>query len=190
MMYGKNLDSEETWKRIPENSTGVEIGVWKGRSSEKFLKKAKFVHLVDSWSVIPYTNNDEHGSYENYLSRYETLVGSKNPTDFQKFYDNIYLSVQTKFKNKPVKIHRLTSKEFFDSFNEQVDWVYVDADHSYEGCLFDLNNSLKIIRSGGYIFGDDYTNKPGVKKAVDQFILETGLILNNFYGSQYEIKVN
>ena len=54
MMLGKNVGSEETWKRIPFNSVGVEIGVWKGDSSEKFLRKASHLHLVDQWSPIAY----------------------------------------------------------------------------------------------------------------------------------------
>ena len=46
------------------------------------------------------------------------------------------------------------------------------------------------MKKGGYIFGDDYSDaKPGVKKAVDTFINETGLFLNNFYMDQFEIKV-
>ena len=54
MMFGKNPGTDETWKRIPENSVGAELGVWQGESSEKFLKRAKHVHLVDSWSPIVY----------------------------------------------------------------------------------------------------------------------------------------
>ena len=187
MMYGRNIHSEETWKRIPEGTVGIEIGVWKGGSSEKFLRRASHLHLVDSWSPVAYEHSDEHGTYENYLDRYAELVGSRDPADFQRYYDNILQSVIDKFANKPITIHRMNSREFFKQFNEQVDWVYVDADHSYEGCLHDLENSLRIVRPGGIIFGDDYTNKPGVRRAVDEFIRRTGLPFNNFHGTQYEI---
>lgn len=189
MMLGKNVGSEETWKRIPFNSVGVEIGVWKGDSSEKFLRKVSHLHLVDQWSPISYENSTEHGSYENYLNRYSKLVGSKDPRDFQKFYDKIYQDVIKRFENKPVTIHRMNSHEFFESFDQKVDWVYVDADHSYEGCLYDLEHSLQILKPNGIIFGDDYTNKPGVHRAVNEFIEKTGLTLNNFFGTQYEIQL-
>lgn len=188
MMYGKNIDSEETWKRISEGSVGIEIGVWKGGSSEKFLRRASHLHLVDSWSPVAYENSDEHGNYENYLDRYSELVGSRDPADFQKYYDKIYQDVVTKFKGKSVTIHRMNSRDFFKDFNHIVDWVYVDADHSYDGCLFDLENSLRVVRSGGIIFGDDYIDKkPGVQRAVDEFVRRTGLSFNNFYEGQYEI---
>ena len=43
-------------EKDPENSVGAELGVWQGESPEKFLKRAKHVHLVDSWSPL-YTKN-------------------------------------------------------------------------------------------------------------------------------------
>lgn len=43
MMFGKNPGTDETWKRIPEYSVGAELGVWKGESSLKFLKRAKYI---------------------------------------------------------------------------------------------------------------------------------------------------
>lgn len=189
MMYGRNSGSDQTWQRIPEHSVGVEIGVWKGDTSEKFLRRAKHLHLVDSWSVIPYTTSDEHGTYEDYLDRYARMVGSRDPKDFQTYYDRVYQSVCARFNNSSVTIHRMSSREFFNTFADKVDWVYVDADHSYVGCLLDLENSLRIVKSDGSIFGDDYTNKPGVRRAVDEFVATTGLEFLNFHDTQYEIKV-
>lgn len=189
-MLGKNIYSDETWKRIPENSIGVEMGVWRGDTSEKFLRRAKHVHLVDPWSAVAYEDSDEFGDYQGYLDRYSKIVGSNKPEDFQKYYNNIAESVSRRFANNPVTIHRCTTNEFFKNFEEFVDWVYIDALHSFEGCLSDLRNSLKIVKTGGTIFGDDYyKNKPGVIKAVDAFIAETGLTLNIFNTTQYEIKV-
>ena len=193
MMFGRNPGTDDTWKRIPEGSVGVELGVWKGDSSAKFLKRAGHVHLVDPWSVVAYEDSDEFGDYQGYLDRYSGLVGSNNPDDFQKYYDGIYHSVADRFKNSSVTIHRMTTDEFFEKFNEKVDWVYVDALHSFEGCLNDLRNARKIIKSGGSIFGDDYGNekyrKEGVENAVNQFIKETGLKLDTFSLDQFEIKV-
>ena len=119
MMYGQNLGSEKTCNRIPAGSVGIEIGVWKGDSSERFLNRAGHLHLVDSWSPIAYEHSTEHGSYENYLKRYEVLVGSRNPNDYQKFYDGIANSVQERFKDSPVTIYRMNSQEFFKIFAER-----------------------------------------------------------------------
>ncbi len=188
-MFGNNQGTNETWKRIPEGSIGVELGVWKGESSEKFLRRAKHLHLVDPWSSIAYEDSDEFGDYEGYLNRYSKIVGSKNPKDFQKYYDNIAAGVRLKFKNDSITIHRCTTNDFFKTFEKKVNWVYVDALHNFEGCLSDLRHSFNIIKRGGSIFGDDYGNKEGVVQAVDTFISETGLTLDNFHTNQFEIKV-
>lgn len=191
MMFGQNNGTDETWKLIPPNSIGVELGVWEGLSSEKFLRRAQHLHLVDPWSITPYKDSDEFGDYAGYLSRYSKLVKSTNPSDFQKYYDNIAETVQVKFKNSPVTIHRCSTDEFFDSFTELVDWIYVDALHSYDGCLSDLRKSLRIVKPGGFIFGDDYgnRNKPGVTQAVDTFRKETSLPFTNFHATQYMFEV-
>jgi hypothetical protein len=194
MMYGQNLGSEKTCERIPLGTVGIEIGVWKGDSSARFLTRCGHLHLVDSWSPISYEHSTEHGSYENYLKRYEELVGSKNPADYQKFYDNIANGVQQRFKNSSVTIHRMNSREFFKIFNDRVDWVYVDGDHSYNGVMHDLTNALQVLNSNGIILGDDYAmippkagHKPDVKRAVDDFVKKHNLKFDNFYGTQYEI---
>lgn len=214
MMYGQNIGTDETWKRIPRDSVGVEIGVWKGESSVKFLKRAQTLHLVDPWSPTAYEDSDEFGNYALYLRRYSRLVGSSHPKDFQRFYDNVYRSTINRINHelkmyfvkqkvtKEVKIYRQTSEEFFRTFDEKVDWVYVDGSHAYDVVLDDLYNSLKIVKHGGSIFGDDYSDKkPDVKKAVDEFCVFLGScgVAPNFqvFGpgnekwpdSQYEIKI-
>ena len=190
MMRGINKTVKETVKLIPENSVGAELGVWKGETSSKFLPKCKFLHLVDSWSIVAYEDSDEHGNYEGYLQRYSKIVGSDNPNDFQKFYDNIYSEVNEKFANSPVKIYRMTTKEWFKVFNEKLDWIYVDANHGYQDALFDLKESYKKIKSGGILFADDYSdNKPGVKKAVEDFSKQLDLPFVNFYKDQVYFKI-
>jgi len=181
MMLGKNKGALDTVERIPLGSVGVEIGVWRGDTSERFLQRARFLHLVDPWAVEPYQDAD----YSAYLKKYAKLTGSLDPADFQKYYDDVYQSVVDRFKGKPVEIHRCTSAEFFDTFRGYVDWVYIDGLHTFEGCLFDLQNALNIVKPGGWILGDDYGNKPGVKKAVDAF----GLGFELFGLNQYAIPI-
>jgi hypothetical protein len=191
MMYGKNPGTEATWQRIAPFSIGAELGVWRGFSTLKFARNAALVHAVDAWSPVAYENSDEHGDYNAYLERYEKLVGSKDPADFQTFYDHIYTETLNRFNGVPnIQVHRMTTDQWFEKQKLQLDWIYVDASHSYDGCLSDLRKSLKLIKSGGKLYGDDYgKNKQGVTDAVDDFIKETGLTLNNFYTDQYEIKV-
>ena len=187
MMFGKNRGTDKTWKQIPPRSVGAELGVWKGDSTVKFLKRAKHIHLVDSWNPVSYEDSSEHGNYENYLKRYSELVGGDNPADFARYYEKIYQSVVNRFSAEQVTIHRMTTNEFFARFTDKLDWVYVDASHAYDMCLSDLRNSMRIIKSGGLLLGDDFcTSKPQVMKAVLDFSIETKLRIDNFYESQYK----
>lgn len=191
MMFANNPGTNKTAKLIPEGSIGAELGVWKGDSSAKFIKRAKHIHLVDSWSVQVYQGSKEHGGYEKYLKRYRKLVGSSNPDDFQKYYDKIYQSVVDRFKDHSVTIHRMPTAQWFDEFNEPLDWIYVDASHSYEGCLNDLHKSWDIIRVGGYLLCDDFSKKKAdVKRAITEFAKQRNLTIDNFYMDQVRFVKN
>lgn len=191
MMVGTNINSTETAKLIPVNSIGAEIGVWKGATSEKFLKVGlAHLHLVDPWSLTPWFDNLTPDLQEKVMEKYSSkLVKSKSRKDFQKYYDNVYDSVCKKFNKPNVTIHRKSSKDFFNEFKGELDWIYIDGDHSYEGCLYDLQQSLKIVKKGGLIMADDYGNKGAVKNAINDFIKEHNLQLTVFANNQVKIEV-
>ena len=208
MMVSHNKEVVNIIDQIPMHSVGAEIGVWMGGSSSQFLnRRLKHLHLVDSWSVEPYKNtiDNEHGSYENYLQKYAKLTGSVDPNAFQKYYDKVYGKVRDKFlDNLNVTIHRGTSNQFFDQFNKELDelldWVYIDGDHSFSGCLNDLERSLEVLKPGGLILGDDYrwpkqqgmklAGKDGVTQAVDEFIkLNPSFKIQQFGNTQFRIDI-
>lgn len=56
-------------------------------------------------------------------------------------------------------------------WSEPIDFLYIDADHSYLGVWTDLVAWVPHVKSGGLILGDDYGNAiyPGVEKAWDEF---------------------
>jgi len=160
--------------------------------------------MVDSYSVEPYKENSEM-SFQEYLAKYAKVTGEIAPTGFLKYYDRVYEEVKERFKIDPeVELCRMTSDEWFEQFmaakghgnNEMLDWIYIDGDHSYEGCLKDLENSLNVVKPGGLILGDDYGwpnakwFKPGVTKAVDEFINKHKLTKMLRHGeTQYEIRI-
>ena len=54
------------------------------------------------------------------------------------------------------------------------DLVFVDGDHSYEGCLNDLIDTFPLVKSGGRILGPDYAGYSlPVIQAVRDFIERT-----------------
>lgn len=194
MMIGTNAGSAVTARRIRSGSVGVEIGVWRGDSSARFLRKASHLHLVDPWAVASYDGTGEFAGRDEFLRRYAEVVGSTDVQRFAAYYDQVHREVAERFAGYPVTIHRMTSAKFFATFKEEVDWVYIDGLHSFKGCLADLRGAHDIVKRGGTIYGDDYgmRNHPrlgGVSRAVDLFARETGLKVKKLGGLQFEIRV-
>jgi hypothetical protein len=180
MMLGKNSHSHAVVERLPRNSVGAEIGVWRGDTSELFLRsgKVRHLHLVDSWSVGAYAG------VPGYSERYAMLVGSRDPEAFQVFYDRVHASVVSRFRGQPVTVHRLLSREFWRA-PIALDWVYIDAGHEYDDVMLDLDGASRKV---SLIFGDDYGNKEGVYRAVNDFVGRTGWRFERFETNQYEIR--
>jgi predicted O-methyltransferase YrrM len=59
------------------------------------------------------------------------------------------------------------------------DFVFLDADHSYEGCKADIAAWAPKIKPGGWLGGHDYENKAfpkfGVTQAVNEYASAAGL---------------
>ena len=186
MMVGRNKGSSLVAEVLPEDSVGVELGVWKGDTSERFLAtgKVKVLHMVDAWSPEPYKSV----STENYLDKYSKEVGGNTVEDFRQHDEKAFPEVWNKFVERAV-IHRETTEAFFYKFSGPVDWVYVDASHEYGDVWGDLNGSLRILKPGGLIFGDDYKNpsKPGVTRAVRDFAIAHGLAID--YLGEYQFRI-
>lgn len=200
MMFGKNTHSDAVLHRIKEGSIGAEIGVWKGSSTEKFLtRQPAMLHLVDSWSVIPYQTNREWGTYTNYLDRYAELTGGNTEEDFQRYYDKTHDMVNLKYGLRDnVTLHRMMSDDWFAqaslTLKGQLDWIYIDGDHSYKGVLRDLNNAWGLVKKDGYILGDDFMwpgqrwGKEGVHKAVCEFVRKNDINMKQEgNGTQFSI---
>jgi predicted O-methyltransferase YrrM len=82
-----------------------------------------------------------------------------------------------KYKNN-INIIKGNSNEIIpEMIKEKFDYVFLDGGHKYETVLKDLKSLTPIIQNNGIILCDDYdlTYAPGVKKAIDEYVL-----LNNF----------
>jgi len=166
---------------MPKNSCCAEIGVWKGEFGRQILKtvKPKKLYLIDPWEYMP-----------KYVNR---LYGGRN--NDQKKMDKIYQKVLVEFGKHPeVKIYRNYSDKIADKFKDKYfDWIYIDANHSYDYVFNDLMSYYPKVKKGGYITGDDYlplewVKGYGVKKAVDTFLKKKKLKLISSKGGQFILK--
>lgn len=146
------------------NPVGAEIGVFTGALSSKLLQKDDLtLYMVDSWSI---SAEDSHYAKS---GDFHALL---NQDQQDKYFQSACRAVE--FAGEKAKIIRKPSIEAAAEVeDESLDFVFIDADHSYEGCKADILAWVPKLKQGGLLSGHDYKNTDypcfGVEKAVDEF---------------------
>lgn len=64
--------------------------------------------------------------------------------------------------NNTVKLLYMNSKEASKQFKDkELDFIFIDGDHSYDGCGLDCDLWFPKLKIGGVICGHDFANDPG-----------------------------
>jgi predicted O-methyltransferase YrrM len=50
-----------------------------------------------------------------------------------------------------VEVHVMTSSQFFERCGDRYGYIYLDGDHSYEGCRHDLEGALRVAEPGALV---------------------------------------
>lgn len=149
---------------------GAEIGVDRGILSNYLLTELPDLELlmVDVWDTF-----------------------SKD-SDYAKSGDLVTLRTQQQRESDLVETlrateHALVRRHIMPVWSEEaahntldgsLDFVFIDADHSYSGVSNDLQLWAPKVRQGGLLCGHDYMNHPnqqwGVTQAVDEYALKVG----------------
>jgi predicted O-methyltransferase YrrM len=58
------------------------------------------------------------------------------------------------------------SKEIAQTFSREIDLLFIDGDHTFDGCMRDVESWLPLVRSGGIVLFHDYGWADGVQKVV------------------------
>lgn len=84
----------------------------------------------------------------------------------QEELDNQYNEVKKLIKDKPfARIIRDYSFNAVKQFpDEYFDFIYIDADHSFEGCYRDIVDWYPKVKKNGILCGDDYNKRHHVTK--------------------------
>ena len=83
----------------------------------------------------------------------------------------------SKYKNNINIIAGNSNKILKEISLDKYDYVFLDGGHKYETVLFDLKILKRVVENNGVLLCDDYdlTYAPGVKKAIDEYVM-----LNNY----------
>lgn len=145
---------------------GCEIGIAYGTHSAHILKTTNILKL---YSIDPFKHFEQ--GYND---------GMNYP---QKYFDVLFYKVKdllSQFGSRS-SILRMTSIEGSNQFSKHsLDFVFIDANHSYEALKEDLNAWYDKVKPGGLLSGDDYLPNffPGLVQAVNEFFQSKGLSIN------------
>ena len=121
--------------------------------------------LKDEFAPNTKFSNPLKNIYYKYIQRINPYSYEAVKNLLKKYKNNIEI-----IKGNSNKVLQTIETHYFD-------YVFLDGGHKYETVLFDLKCLTKVIENNGIILCDDYdlTYAPGVKKAIDEYVL-----LNNF----------
>lgn len=80
-----------------------------------------------------------------------------------------------------------TAKVKFHFYKNKIDFLFIDASHTYENCKNDSYNGHKVIKDDGVIFWHDYGGWPGVTKALNEYYEEQGKPESMYWFSETSI---
>lgn len=143
---------------LPDNSNIVEVGSWLGKSTNHMANKIKY-----SKKNFNFTTVDTFKGTLN-ESLHQSIVNSFGGDVFYEFVDNTILSNNY----NTFEIIKDTSENASSQFqNNSLDFVFLDAGHTYDDVIKDIKYWYKKVKPGGIIAGDDYAKEfMGVANAV------------------------
>lgn len=143
---------EHIKSKLGDNLIVAEVGCYQGDFSKEILKNLtpKEFHMVDSWG--------------RHLPQYKDYRFLEKNDGWEKLYDEI----KRNFNLKNVCIHRKQSMECVNEFPDKYfDFVYIDADHSYQSVKNDILAWSRKVKDGGILSGHDYIMN-SVKQALEE----------------------
>jgi cephalosporin hydroxylase len=139
----------------------VEIGVLYGGSIIEHMKDTQECIFVGIDPFTGYYGNsyDPHRKVDltDHYNIVDTNIKDNNPNNHK--YNLIKGKSQDVVKD-------------FENLNLEIDYLFIDGDHSYQGVMNDFNNYFKYVKKDGVIVFDNYDDVAWVevKTAVDEIL--------------------
>lgn len=152
------------------NPVGAEIGVFTADLSSRLLKRNDLtLYMIDPWGV-----SDKDSEYAKTGDFHAELTQVQQDRYFENAREVVSIH-----GNRAKIIRKASIEAAKDIDDGSLDFVFIDADHSYEGCRADIAAWMPKIKAGGLLCGHDYKNIDypcfGVEQAVDEFSANNNL---------------
>jgi hypothetical protein len=138
----------------------VEVGAWFGKSTNYMAQQIR-----ESKKNIQFTTVDTWKGTDD-EDIHQEIVGSFAGDIFYEFVDNSILSDNYGHINMIKDTSKNASNQFA---NGSIDYLMLDAGHSYDALMEDLKAWYNKVKPGGIVSGDDYGVFHGVTQAADEY---------------------
>jgi len=160
-------------KLLPKKSIVVEIGSWQGKSTFCILSglNSGTVYAIDPFNASAGTDIQSENEYIEKAKDIDLL------TTFKR-------NVKRHIRAGKVEIKQGYSNQFHNEF-EQINFLFIDGDHSIKGCTEDYNlYAHKVVKGGFIAFHDYYEDRLdlGSTYVINEVILKENLF--TFFGRQ------
>jgi len=162
-----NINNIETREKLAEYfvelgfKVGAEIGVEQGVYTKVLCKAGLEIYAIDAWqSYKGYRDHVNQKKLNGFLEKTKERLTSYN------------CHIVKKFSMDAVK-------EFYD---ESLDVVYIDANHSFPNIAQDIWYWSKKVRKGGIVSGHDYSialGKLGLNACHVKYVVDAWVKANN-----------
>ena len=135
------LNREELAKTFPPHGVGAEIGVLYGEYARILYSNArpKLLYLVDRWTLNTQDDWPVGSDWNAILSEAKSQFNGTNS----------------------VEVIISDSIDWMRSMpTDSLDWIYIDANHSYECVMTEIQEARRIVKPSGIIAGHDYATNP------------------------------
>lgn len=140
------------------NGIGVELGSFKADFASLIVKEwSGKLFLIDPWRELTDTEYDDASNHKNHTDVYASAINNLSG-----------------FEDRAIMI-RAKGEQVLDFFKDySLDFVYIDANHTYESVKEDINMWYPKVKIGGIVAGHDFLplecyNKENYKKGNKNF---------------------
>ncbi len=154
----------ETTRKLKASALVVEIGSWQGKSTyciAKALRRGK-VYAIDPFNADAGMDTGSEKEYQEKGAHRDLLASFTR-------------SMQSLGVMDKIVVKKGYSGDYKNEF-QQIDFLFIDGDHSIPGCTADYYDYAKKIVVGGYIaFHDFYLDRPdlGPTHVITQLVLKS-----------------
>ena len=119
---------------------GVELGTFQGGYSKNIVSNwPGKLFMIDVWRPLSKDEYDDSSNHSNYIDAYQESM-----TNIKGYEDRAFM----------LRMKGEFASELFP--DNSLDFIYIDANHTYQSVKNDLETWYPKVKSGGLLAGHDY----------------------------------